>query len=112
MASSAGGPVDLSARELAERLARGEDLLLVDVREASELAVARFPDALHIPLATVPLRLAELPTDRTIVLACHHGGRSMRALQYLRSRGYTDLRNLAGGIDAWACEVDPAMRRY
>ncbi|MEY4374237.1 MAG: hypothetical protein RL760_403 [Candidatus Eisenbacteria bacterium] len=112
MTPSAGGPVDLSVRELAQRLERGDDLLIVDVREASELAVARFPNALHVPLATVPLRLAELPTDRTLVLACHHGGRSMRALQFLRSRGYTDLLNLDGGIDAWAREVDPAMRRY
>lgn len=112
MAPSSGGPVDITARELAQRLERGDDLLLVDVREASELAVAKFPNALHIPLALVPLRLAELPTDRTIVLACHHGGRSMRALQFLRSRGYTDLRNLDGGIDAWACEVDPSLRRY
>ncbi len=110
--ASSGGPVDLSARELAQRLARGDDLLLVDVREASELAVARFPNALHVPLATVPLRLADLPTDRTIVLACHHGGRSMRALQFLRSRGYTALLNLEGGIDAWSRDVDPSVRRY
>lgn len=110
--ASSGGSVDLSARELAQRLARGDDLLLVDVREASELAVARFPNALHVPLATVPLRLADLPTDRTIVLACHHGGRSMRALQFLRSRGYTALLNLEGGIDAWSRDVDPSVRRY
>jgi rhodanese-related sulfurtransferase len=106
------GRLELSARELAERLARGEDLLLVDVREASEIAIARFPNALHMPLATVPLRLADLPTDRTIVLACHHGGRSMQALRFLRAHGYTRLLNLDGGIDAWSCDVDPTVPRY
>ncbi|MFM8558333.1 MAG: rhodanese-like domain-containing protein [bacterium] len=102
----------ITARELSQRLQQGDDLLLVDVREADELAIARFPHALHIPLATVPLRLAELPTDRTIVLACHHGGRSMQALQFLKARGYTTLLNLEGGIDAWSRDVDRAVARY
>lgn len=102
----------ITARELSQRLQQGDDLLLVDVREADELAIARFPHALHIPLATVPLRLAELPTDRTIVLACHHGGRSMQALQFLKARGYTALLNLEGGIDAWSRDVDRAVARY
>ena len=60
----------------------------------------------------VPLRLADLPTDRTIVLACHHGGRSMQALRFLRAHGYTRLLNLDGGIDAWSCDVDPTVPRY
>lgn len=102
----------ITARELSQRLQQGDDLLLVDVREAAELAIARFPDALHIPLTTIPLRLAELPAERTIVLACHHGGRSMQALQFLKGRGYTTLLNLEGGIDAWSRDVDPTVKRY
>ncbi len=102
----------LTARELAQRLERGDDLVLLDVREASELAVARFPHAQHLPLATLPLRLAEVPRDRTVVVACHHGGRSARAQQFLRAQGYTDVWNLEGGIDAWATDVDPTVKRY
>jgi len=105
-------PVDIGVRELADRLARGDDLLVVDVREGFELQIARFPRALHMPLAMVPLRLAELPRDRTLVLACHHGNRSMRALRFLESRGFTRLRNLRGGIEAWSLEVDSSVPRY
>ena len=104
--------VDVSARELAERLGRGEDLLIVDVREPFELAIARFPHALHMPLGVIPLKSHELSTTRTLVLACHKGGRSMRALQLLRERGFTRVHNLAGGIDAWSTEVDSAVPRY
>jgi len=105
-------PLEISVKELAEWRSRGEDLLLVDVREPFELQLARFPDAKHVPLAMVPSRLAELPADRMLVLACHKGVRSMRALEFLQSKGYTRLRNLQGGIDAWSREVDPAVPRY
>ena len=93
-------------------MSRGEKLLVVDVREAFELQIAKFPDALHVPLAQVPAKLTELPTDRMLVMACHVGVRSMRALEFLKSKGYTQVRNLKGGIDAWSREVDPAVQRY
>ena len=108
----AGDGFALSARELAEALARGDDLVIVDVREPHELAIAHFPDALHVPLGTIPLRANELPTTRTLVLACHRGVRSQRALEILRERGFTRLKNLTGGIDAWSREVDTAVPRY
>lgn len=103
---------ELSARELAERLQRGDDVVLVDVREGSELTIARFPAALHVPLATLPLRLADVPRDRTVVVACHHGVRSALALKFLSGLGYSQLFNLVGGIDAWARDVDPSVARY
>ncbi len=105
-------PVSLSARELADRLGRGEDLVLVDVREAFELQLASFPKATHVPLGQVAQRAGELPADRTLVLVCHRGTRSMRALELLKERGFTRLRNLAGGIDAWSREVDKSVPRY
>lgn len=104
-------PAQLTARDLAARLSRGDALTVIDVREADELAIARFPDAVHIPLATLPLRMAELPAG-PLVIACHHGGRSARAVQFLRSHGRTDVANLDGGIDAWAADVDPKLARY
>ena len=113
-AESAPGaePVEITVKELADRLSRGEQLLVVDVREAFELQIAKFPDALHVPLAQVPAKLPELPTDRMLVMACHVGVRSMRALEFLKSKGYTRVRNLKGGIDAWSREVDPSVPRY
>lgn len=84
---------------------------MIDVREADELAIARFPAAVHIALATLPLRFAELPAG-PLVMACHHGGRSMHALEFLRAHGRTDVQNLEGGIDAWARDVDPKVARY
>jgi rhodanese-related sulfurtransferase len=112
MESSPAPPLQLSVRELAERLSRGDALTIVDVREAEELRIASFPGALHIPLATLPLRLADLPKDRTLVLACHHGNRSMMAVRFLRAQGRTDVLNLDGGIEAWARDVDPKVKRY
>jgi adenylyltransferase/sulfurtransferase len=110
--SHAAEGIEWSARELADAIARGEDLLVVDVREPHELAIARFPDALHIPLRTVPARATELPRERTLVLTCHKGVRSMRALEILRELGFSRLKNLAGGIDAWSREVDSSVPRY
>jgi rhodanese-related sulfurtransferase len=93
-AAAAGDlPLDLAPRELAERLARGEELVLVDVREPMEWRIARLPGA-------------------TLVLYCHHGVRSLQALEHLRRAGFTRLRNLSGGIDAWSREVDPSVPRY
>lgn len=103
---------DIGARELADRLARGEDLVIVDVREPHELAIAHFPQAVHMPLGVLPLRAHELPATRTLVLACHHGARSARAQQILRERGFTRVRNLLGGIEAWSLEVDKTVPRY
>jgi len=103
----------MTVRDFADRLARGEDLVLVDVREPHELALARFPGApLHVPLRAVPVRAAELPRERLLVLACHKGIRSQRALEILRELGFTRLKNLAGGIDAWSREVDSSVPRY
>jgi len=102
----------ISAPELAGRLARGEDVLVVDVREPHELAISSLAGALHMPLATVPQRAHELPLSRMLVLMCHRGSRSQKALEMLSALGFTQLRNLSGGIDAWSREVDPKVPRY
>jgi len=98
--------------ELRERLGRGADIVLVDVREPHEWEIARLPAATLIPLRTLPARLAELDASRETVLYCHHGHRSMRALEFLREAGFQRLKNLRGGIDAWSLEVDPSVPRY
>lgn len=103
---------DIGPRELRERLDRGDDLLLVDVREPHEWAIARLDGSTLVPMGALPQRLNDLDPAREIVLVCHHGNRSMHALRFLERMGFKRLLNLRGGIDAWSREVDPATPRY
>ena len=105
--------MNITPTELKARLDRGETFRLIDVREADEWAVARLPRAELIPLSQFQQRAAaELSPDEPLILYCHHGMRSGRAQGYLKAQGYANVLNLAGGIDAWALQVDPAMKRY
>ena len=103
----------ITPAELKARLDQGEKVRVVDVREPDEWAIARLPGAELIPLGQFQQRaVSELSPDETLVLYCHHGMRSARAQDYLKSQGYANVLNLVGGIDAWALQVDPAMKRY
>ena len=86
--------------------------VLIDVREPWEFAHCHIEGSQLVPLQTVPASVASLPRDRDLVLICHHGNRSQRAAQWLEQQGYARLFNLAGGVEGWATEVDPAMPRY
>ena len=90
----------------------GEPFTLLDVREDDELATAAVDFAVHVPMNSVPERLGELPEGKPIVVMCHGGTRSDRVAKYLRERGFTDVANLEGGIDAWSVEIDPSVPRY
>ena len=103
---------EIAARDLHARMAGGEAVTLVDVREPHEAAIARIAGATLIPLGTLPARIAELDRAKEIVLLCHHGQRSQRALELLRQSGFAKLKNLRGGIDAWSREVDAGVPRY
>lgn len=102
---------ELSAQQAAALRAQSA-VQLLDVREAWEYELVHIAGALHIPMDEIPERLAELPTDQALVVVCHHGMRSMHVAQFLESRGFADVANLDGGIDAWAATVDPALARY
>ena len=98
----AGCPADeISVETLEEMRGRGEDFILVDVRDPDETAVSEIPGSVKIPLPELPRRLDLLPRDRWVVLYCQAGWRSLRALNFLREHGYTRLKNLAGGMAAW-----------
>jgi len=88
------------------------EVVLLDVREPDELACAALPSVKHIPMGQVPDRLSELNADDTIVVMCHGGMRSLRVAQFLVTRGFPNVLNLAGGIDAWSREVDSTIPRY
>jgi len=110
MTSSA--PFEITVDDAARRRNDGEALAFLDVREPWELEICCLPESLAIPLATLPGRLDALPRDNPLVVLCHHGMRSERAVQWLRANGFSNAINLAGGIDAWARRIDPAMRTY
>jgi rhodanese-related sulfurtransferase len=103
---------EVSPTEFVAALAGRPGTLLVDVREAWELDVARLPDALHVPMAEVPARLAELDRALDIVVMCRSGGRSLRVARFLEAQGYPSVANLSGGILAWQRDVDPALATY
>jgi rhodanese-related sulfurtransferase len=90
----------------------GREHIVLDVREAKELDICELDGALHIPMANVPARIDSLSTNRPLVVICHHGARSQRVVDFLRSAGFDNAVNLDGGIEAWACEIDRSMRRY
>jgi adenylyltransferase/sulfurtransferase len=98
--------------DLARWREEGRDLQLVDVRQPVEHDIAHLSGATLLPLAELPSRVAELDPARPVVVYCHHGPRSLRATQWLRQQGFPRVASLAGGIDAWSVEVDPAMPRY
>ncbi len=85
--------------------------LVLDVREPREHAICALPGARLIPLGNLPEHMDGLPRDRTIVVHCHHGGRSARAVALLQEAGFKAV-NLTGGIHAWATHVDPSMTTY
>ncbi|MDX9752516.1 MAG: rhodanese-like domain-containing protein [bacterium] len=107
-------PPSVTPQEVKEKLDRQDPVVLLDVREHAELAIVRLPNVLHIPMGEIPTRLNELKAhpDSEIVVLCHLGGRSMQVASYLMSQGVANVKNLDGGIDAWASEVDPSLPRY
>jgi rhodanese-related sulfurtransferase len=106
--------IQLSPAELAERLKSSNAPRLLDVREPDEHHYAALPNSKLVPLGELMERLDELELwkGEEIVVYCHHGIRSMRAIAQLRHAGFGRLWNLSGGIDRWSLEVDPALRRY
>ncbi len=105
---------EVSATEVQVARDRGDELLLLDVREPAEWETARIEGARLLPLGELEARLSELHDwrERRVVIHCHHGGRSAHACEVLQAAGFRDVANLAGGIEAWSLTVDPAVPRY
>ena len=108
---SAGAGLDITAPELSERL-KTNHLKLLDVREPHELEISALPNAINIPLGELAGRLTELDSADEMVVFCKGGSRSARALELLASAGFKKAKNLKGGINAWAREVDGSLPLY
>jgi rhodanese-related sulfurtransferase len=104
--------VQIMPQELEERLREGHSLVLLDVREPWEFQRARIEGSVLIPLRDLPRQIDTLNKDAEIVVMCHHGVRSLHAIQFLSKYGFMKLKNLWGGIDAWSKFVDPKIPRY
>jgi adenylyltransferase/sulfurtransferase len=90
----------------------GEVFELIDVREPFEFEIARIDGAKLIPLGEIGERADELRGDQTLIVHCHSGRRSAQAVRLLKQRGFTNVYNLEGGIDAWSDFIDPTVPKY
>ena len=111
-AEAASSEHDLGPAEVKRLLAQDKKIVLLDVREPHEYDIVRIEGSRLIPLSELHLRANELDTADTVITYCHHGQRSLQAIKTLERFGFKKLKHLRGGIDAWACEVDPEMARY
>ena len=106
----------MSVQTLAQRLAAGDDLHLIDVREPDELALASLPGFVNLPLSQFAhwggTIHRQFEVDQEIAVLCHHGMRSAQMCTWLAQQGFTRLYNISGGIDAYSMEVDPSVPRY
>jgi molybdopterin/thiamine biosynthesis adenylyltransferase/rhodanese-related sulfurtransferase len=103
---------DTTVEEVKRRLDRREDVFILDVRNPEEFQICRIPGSTLIPLPELPARFHELDQERELIVHCKSGGRSLKAAQFLRQQGFRRVRNLKGGILAWATTVDPTMPKY
>lgn len=102
----------VTPKDLAAKLAAGEEVVVLDVREAWEVDLGTLPNTLWIPLDELGARIEEVPTDRTVVCVCHHGIRSAFAARALAEAGHRSVFNLRGGVDAWHRDVDQDFPTY
>jgi rhodanese-related sulfurtransferase len=103
---------EITAVELKKKLDAGETPFILDVREPNEYQINRIPGSVLIPLGELPRRYDELPRDREIISQCKMGGRSAKAMDFLKSVGFTNVKNLKGGILDWVDKVDPSQPKY
>lgn len=108
-------PLEITAAEVSRRLAAGEKLHLIDVREPNEFAISKIPGAELIPMRQIPGELQSLEAkvdEAPLMVFCHHGVRSLNVVNWLRQQGLEACQSIAGGIDAWSLTVDPNVPRY
>ena len=107
--------MEVTPQQVKQRLASGEKLFLIDVREPSEHQTASINDTQLIPMRTVPANLQQLEAmsdEAPVIVFCHHGVRSLQVVHWLREQGIENCQSMSGGIDQWSCEIDSTVPRY
>ena len=107
--------LEVTPQQVRGKMEEGEALALIDVREPDEFALTRIEGFELIPMGSIPgelQRLEGLADDRELMILCHHGVRSLQVVSWLRAHGVENCFSVAGGIDRWSVEVDPAVPRY
>ena len=102
----------ITVQELKQKLDKGENVVLIDVREQWEYNIAKIEGAQLIPLGTLGSEYKKLDPQAEIVMQCHKGMRSMDATQFLLQQGFKNVKNLTGGIEAWSSQIDPSVPHY
>ncbi|HIH25600.1 hypothetical protein J4476_04205 [Candidatus Woesearchaeota archaeon] len=103
---------EISVQELKKKFDDKEDFILLDVRTIDEYNTCNIKDSILIPLNELPSRFNELNKNKEIIVHCHHGSRSAKAVLFLESVGFTNVTNLKGGIDSWSEEIDSNVLKY
>src|ERR1700684_2949784 len=104
--------MEVAPREVKEKLARGEKIVFLDVREQWEYDTSHIEGSVLIPMREIPGNLQRIENSDQIVVFCHHGMRSLDVAAWLRTQGVEGARSMAGGIDRWSTEIDPKVPRY
>lgn len=105
-------PDEISVHHLFALMQQGEEIIILDIREVWEFELSHINKSIHIPLSTLEEGIEELPRDKMIVTICHHGVRSRNAAAILKKYNFKYVSSLNGGVDAWALNIDPTMKRY
>lgn len=106
------GEDDITPAQFKAMLDADPELYILDVREPHEIAICRIKNSWEIPLGTLPLRYAEVPKDKPVIVHCKMGGRSAQAVEFLQGKGFTNVSNLAGGILRWIDDIDSTLTKY
>ncbi len=107
-------PLEIGVVEASELIASGKSMLLLDCREDGEVATCKIEGSVHIPMQAIPERIAEIEAlgADSVIVHCHHGGRSLKVAMWLRENGFPQAQNMTGGIEQWSLQVDPQVPRY
>ncbi len=105
---------EVTPREVKRMMDSGDAPVLIDCRTEAEREIAGIEGSVHVPMAELSSRLAEIRAweDETVVVFCHHGARSLRVTAALRESGFSDVRSMAGGIHLWSTDIDPSVPIY
>jgi rhodanese-related sulfurtransferase len=111
---SADTPIEIDVTSVHGKLAAGDKFLFVDCREQDEFDSVKIDGAVLLPMSQFAERVGEIEAHREadVIVHCHHGGRSLRVANWLRQQGFEKAQSMAGGIDAWAVQIEPGMLRY